>query len=178
MPSASFSVAIASSFIIQRKVFSSTETFGSGLRLSGELALQLAFILGQFIEQVRADGQAVAAGKGFDFSGAAEGGAHDDRLDVVRLVVVVDFTDGDDARIFLRRVVLAGRLLVPVEDAADEGRDQEHFGVGAGDRLGLAEEKRQVAVDAFLLQHFRSTDAFPGGSELDQDAVWPMPRSL
>jgi hypothetical protein len=34
-----------------------------------------------------------------------------------------------------------------------------------------AEEQRQVAVDAFLLQDLGGLDAFPGGGDLDQHAL-------
>ena len=79
--------------------------------------------------------------------------------------------DGDDAGIVGALVVLAGVFLVPVEDAADEGRDERDAGLGCGDGLVQAEEQRQVAVDAFLLQHFGGADALPGGGDLDEDAV-------
>jgi len=65
----------------------------------------------------------------------------------------------------------AGALLVPVEDATDEGGDQGHPGFGGSDRLGKAEEQRQVAVNALLLQDLGGFDAFPGGGDLDEDAI-------
>ena len=68
-------------------------------------------------------------------------------------------------------VVLAGVLLVPVEDASDEGRNERDAGVGRRDGLVQAEEQRKVAVDAFLLKDFGGADALPGGGDLDQDAV-------
>jgi hypothetical protein len=67
--------------------------------------------------------------------------------------------------------VLAGVFLVPVEDAADEGRNEGDAGLGRRDGLVQAEEQRQVAVDAFLLQDFGGADALPGGGDLDEDAV-------
>ena len=60
---------------------------------------------------------------------------------------------------------------MPVEDAADEGRDQEDAGLGAGDGLREREQQRQVAVDAFVLQQLGGADAFPGRGDLDQDAL-------
>ena len=70
-------------------------------------------------------------------------------------------------------VVLAGVFHVPVEDAANEGRDERD--VGLGRRNGLVQPKKQgqVAVDAFLLQHLGGADALPGGSDLDQNALAP-----
>ena len=65
----------------------------------------------------------------------------------------------------------AGRLLVPVVDAAHEGRDQLHPGLAAGHGLGKREQQRQVAVDAAPLQSLGSADAFPGAGDLDQHAV-------
>jgi len=41
------------------------------------------------------------------------------------------------------------------------------------DGLVQAEEQREIAVDAFLLQHFSGANAFPGGGDFDQDAVAP-----
>ena len=34
-----------------------------------------------------------------------------------------------------------------------------------------SEEQGEVAVDAFLLEDFRGADAFPGGGDLDEDAL-------
>ena len=76
-----------------------------------------------------------------------------------------------DAGIVGAGVVLAGVLLVPVEDAADEGRDQRDLGLGAGDGLVQAEEQGQVAVDAFLFELLGGLDALPGGGELDEHAL-------
>ena len=64
-------------------------------------------------------------------------------------------------RDLLRACSPAGRPCVPVEDAADEGRDQEHAGFGAGDGLGHGEEQRQVAVDAFASAAFRRRGCLP-----------------
>ncbi len=72
-------------------------------------------------------------------------------------MVVTDCTPGRP-----RLVVLAGVLLVPVENAPDEGRNQRHARLGAGDRLMQPKEQCQVAVNAFLLQNLGSLDAFPG----------------
>ena len=128
----------------------------------------VGFELGQ---QLGSDGQQIAAGQFLDLAGVAEARAHDLRLVAELLVVVVDRRDRLHAGIVGALVVLAGVLLVPVEDAADEGRDQRDLGFGAGDGLVQTEEQRHVAVDAFLLQFLGGLDAFPGGGELDQDAL-------
>jgi hypothetical protein len=65
----------------------------------------------------------------------------------------------------------AGRLLGPVVDAADEGRDQRDAGVAAGQRLAEGEQQREVAVDALALQFGRGLDALPGRGDLDQHAI-------
>ncbi len=117
-----------------------------------ELARQVGlggFELGQ---QLRGDGEQVAAGELSNLADVAEACAHDYGLVAKMLEVVVNPGDGFDARIVGALVVLAGVLFVPVEDAADEGRDQGDAGLGAGDGLVQAEEQRQVAVNAFLLQ--------------------------
>ncbi len=84
-----------------------------------------------------------------------------DRLVAEFLVVVVDLGHGVDAGIVGGSVVLAGVLLVPVEDAADERRDQGDLGLGAGDRLVQAEEQRQIAVDALFFEDPRRPGCLP-----------------
>ena len=68
-------------------------------------------------------------------------------------------------------MVAPGAGLVPIEDAAHEGGNQGDPRLGAGHRLGKAEQQGEVAVDAFLLQGFRRLDPFPGGGHLDQHPV-------
>ena len=77
-----------------------------------------------------------------------------------------------DARVVGRRDALEPLLLqVPVVDPADEGGDQGDAGLGAGDRLGEAEEQRQVAVDALFLEPLGGPDSLPGRGDLDQDPL-------
>ncbi len=77
-----------------------------------------------------------------------------------------------DAGVVGTVVVAAGLvLLVPVEDAADEGRDEGSLGFGGGDGLVDAEEEGHVAVDALFFEDLGGLDALPGGGELDEDAL-------
>jgi hypothetical protein len=58
----------------------------------------------------------------------------------VLLVVVEDGLDGLDTGVLLGGVVALVGGLVPVENAADEGGDQEGTGLGGGDGLDDGEE--------------------------------------
>lgn len=88
------------------------------------------------------------------------------------LVVVEDLLDGLNSGVLLAGVVTVGvLLLVPVEDSADEGRDQGDTSFGTGDGLAETEEQGQVAVDVLVfLQVSSGLDTFPGRSDLDQDS--------
>ena len=60
---------------------------------------------------------------------------------------------------------------VPVEDAADERRDEGGADRRGGNGLGETEQQRHVAVDALGLQDLRGLAALPGGRQLDEHAV-------
>jgi len=92
---------------------------------------------------------------------------------VVLLVVVEDALDGDDSRVVVAREVGAGVvLLVPVEDTTDEGGNEGDASLGASDGLAETEEEGQVAVDAVVaLELAGGLDTFPGGGDLDENAV-------
>ena len=142
--------------------------------LGGEGGVKLLWDRGGRVFQVgkpvRADGEKVAAGQLSDLADVAERGAHDLRVVAVLFVVVEDGADGSNARI--RVVCVEARLLlVPVEDTPDEGGDEPHVHLGARDGLAETEEERQVAVDAFLFENLGGLDAFPRGTQLDQDAL-------
>lgn len=138
-----------------------------GLELLGNRVGAVVHLL----EEVGGDGEVVAAGELGDLAEVAEGGAHDDGLVVVLLVVVEDLDDGLDTGVVLGGVLLLGVGLVPVEDTADEGRDEVGTGLGSGDGLGQGEHEGQVAVDAVLaLELVGGLDTLPGGSELDENA--------
>ena len=107
-----------------------------------------------------------------DLLDLAEARPHDLGLVAELLEVVVDPRHRRDARVLVGGDVRdAAFLLVPVVDAADERRDQRDPGLGAGDRLGEAEQQRQVAVDALVLELLGGPDALPGAGDLDQDAL-------
>lgn len=62
--------------------------------------------------------------------------------------------------------------LEPVEDAADEGGDEEGTSLGSSDSLRQREEQGQVGVNAVVaLQDLSRLDALPCGGDLDQDAL-------
>lgn len=64
---------------------------------------------------------------------------------------------------------MLGVGLVPVEDTADEGRDEESTGFSSGNRLGQREHESEVAVDAVLaLKLVGGLDTLPCRRELDQ----------
>ena len=65
--------------------------------------------------------------------------------------------------------IFSGVFLVPVENAANERRDEFNTAFCAGDRLSERKQEREVAVDALFLELFGGFDAFPGGSDFDQD---------
>ncbi len=131
-------------------------------------AWQLALGVSQLLQQVGTDGQAVAAGQLLDLAEIAEAGAHHHRLVAVGLVVAIDARDRLHAGILGAGVVAVLALLVPVVDAPDERRDEEHPGVGAGHRLGEGEQQGQVGLDALAFQNLGGADSFPGGGDLDQ----------
>jgi hypothetical protein len=62
--------------------------------------------------------------------------------------------------------------LVPIQDTADEGRDEESTGLSSSNGLDEREHEGQVAVDAVLgLQDVSGLDTLPGRGDLDENAV-------
>ncbi len=114
-----------------------------------QLTLNGAFAFGQLFQQRRGDGQAVTASQFQNFANVTEACAHHDGFIAVLLVILVDFADGNYARIFCRCVLfLVGVGFVPVEDTANERRNQEDARFGASASLSEGEQQRQVTVNA------------------------------
>lgn len=87
------------------------------------------------------------------------------------LVVVENGLDRLDTRVLFLLVLLLCSCLEPVEDAADEGGNEESTGLGGGNGLYLGEEESQVAVDlVLLLEDLHGLDTLVGGGNLDEDA--------
>ena len=79
---------------------------------------------------------------------------------------------GDHTGIFWAGIAIAAAaLFVPIEDPPHKGRDQGDAGLRAGDGLGEAKQKGEVAVDTFPFQLFSCANTFPGGGHLDQYPV-------
>ncbi len=179
MPSASFSVAIASSLSWKRKAASSiaTRSAGASCALSGDsLRSSLSLLSCSFCSRSGLIVSRSQPASSVIWLDGAEARAHHLGLVAELLVVRVDAAHRLHARI-VRAAVLglvpvgAGLLLVPVVDAPDERRDQLRAGFGAGGGLHEREQQGHVALDAFLLQHLGGADSFPGRGELDQHAL-------
>jgi hypothetical protein len=126
----------------------------------------------ELLKEVGGDGEVVAASELGDLTDVAEGGAHDNGLVAELLVVVEDLNDGLDTGVVGGVVLLLGVGLVPVEDTADEGRDEVGTGLGGGDGLGKGEHEGQVAVDAVLGGKLvGGLDTLPGRGELDENTL-------
>lgn len=109
------------------------------------------------------DCEVVTARKLGDLPSVPERSTHDDGLVSVLLVVVENVLHALDTRIFIRLVLLLGRSLVPVKNAANEGGNEESASLGSGNSLDLGEEKSQVAVDlVFALQLVGGLNALVG----------------
>lgn len=91
------------------------------------------------------------------------------------LVVVEDLLDALDTRVLLADelfVLVLRTSLVPVQDTADEGRDQSDTGLSASDGLAETEEEGEVAVDLLVtLELAGGLDAFPCRGDFDEDAL-------
>ena len=85
------------------------------------------------------------------------------------LVIGVDIAHRDHAGIGFGTVGAAAGFHMPVENAPDEGRDQEGPGRAASHGLNQRKQQCQVAVDALALEDFCRFDPFPGRGDLDQD---------
>lgn len=125
-----------------------------------------------FKELTYGDGEVIASSELSDLTRVTERGSHDNGLVAKLLVVLVDGLDRGDTGVGLLGVLLFLGSLVPVEDTADEGGDEESVGLGGTDGLGKGEEEGKVAVDAVVaLEDLGGLDTLPGGGDLDQDAV-------
>lgn len=118
------------------------------------------------------DGKVIASSQLGDLADATERSTHDDGLVVVLLVVIEDGLDAGHSWVLLLGVLLLVGSLEPIQDAADEGGDEEGVGLGGGDGLGEGEHEGQVAVDVvLLLEDLGGLDTLPGRGDLDQNAV-------
>jgi len=101
-----------------------------------------------------------------------ERGTHDDGPVSVLLVIVVDLADGLDTRVILVLVSRSGLvLLVPIQNTADEGRDEGNASLSASNSLAETEQEGEVAVDLIITLKFTSSlDTLPGGGDLDENA--------
>lgn len=101
-----------------------------------------------------------------------ERSTHDDSPVSVLLVVIEDLADGLNTRILLVLVSGSGLvLLVPVQNTADEGRDEGDTGLSTSHSLAKAEQESEIAVDLVVAFEFTaSLDTLPGGSDLDENA--------
>jgi len=70
----------------------------------------------ELLEELGGDGEVVTTGELGDFADVSERSTHDNGVVTVLLVVVEDLLDRLDSWVGLGSVLLAGRLLVPVED--------------------------------------------------------------
>ena len=126
-----------------------------------------------FIEgrgQTNRDSQVITSGQLRDFSNVSETSSHHNGLVPEFLVVIEDLLNAFYARVFLRAVVLLIRGLVPVQDTANERRDEESTGLGCGNGLRKREHEGQIAVHLVLrLQDVGCLDTLPRRSQLDQD---------
>lgn len=118
------------------------------------------------------NGQVITASQLRDLAGVTEGSSHDDGLVPMLLVVVENALNGLDTGILLGAEVALVRSLVPVQDTADEGGDEESTSLSSSNGLDKGEHEGQVAVDAVLrLQDVGGLDTLPGGGDLDKNTV-------
>ena len=118
------------------------------------------------------NGEVITTSELSNLTSVSERSTHDNGLVAKLLVVVEDGLDGRDTRVSLLGVGLAGGLLEPIEDTANEGGDEEGIGLGGSDGLDGGEHEGQVGVDTMVaLENLSGLDTLPSGSDLDENAV-------
>ena len=101
------------------------------------------------------------------------------RLVTEFLVVIVNACYGGNSWILVGSYLCSAVLFpVPIVNPAyEKGGDESDARLGASHRLGKAEQKRQIAVDAFQFKDLRCPDSFPGTRSLDQNSIPQKPFS-
>src|SRR5262249_21318271 len=103
--------------------------------------IQSALGLLELIKKLRADCKQVASGKANDLIDVSETGPHHLGFVAIFFVVVVNASDGCNARVLVGRNFRAALLfLVPVVNASNERRDQSDSGLGTRDCLSETKE--------------------------------------
>src|ERR1019366_453633 len=126
----------------------------------------------ELIQKLRADGEQIAPCQTDDLVHIPEACSHHLRLVTEFLVVVVNARHGCNTRILVGSYLCSAVLFpVPIINPAYEGGDESDARLGASHRLGKAEQKRQIAVDAFQFKDLRCPDSFPGTRSLDQNSI-------
>mmetsp|Transcript_7486 Transcript_7486/g.16559 ORF Transcript_7486/g.16559 Transcript_7486/m.16559 type:complete len:275 (+) Transcript_7486:117-941(+) len=156
----------AKCFFVHVNLFNLHEGRLAGFQLFGNGNLRSR----EFVQQFGRNGQSVAAAQFRDLILITERGSHDNGVVSVLFVVVVDLSDTNDAGVLLGlESVNALGLFVIIKDASDKGADQGNSAISTGNSLGKTKNQSEVAGNAFLFQHFGGFDAFPCGSNLDQN---------
>ena len=162
------SPAVASSFF-----GTGEESFLSSSKRAGEMVRKSQpakdLISPVYVEMVRASH---ADQQGSTGTHITERGTHDDGPVSVLLVVVVDLADGLNTRVLFILVSGSGLvLLVPVQNTADEGRDEGDAGLSTSDSLAETEQESEIAVNLLVALEFASSlDTLPGRGDLDENA--------
>lgn len=126
----------------------------------------------QLLQETGRNGQKVDTSKLLDLARVSERGAHDNCLVSVLLVVVENALDRVHTRVLSGSVGLASGSLVPVQNAADKGRNQSGLGLGSSNGLNEREEQGKVDVNAVLsFELAGGLDTLVSGGNLDEDTV-------
>src|SRR5208337_3059479 len=143
----------------------------SGLHLI-EFALHSTFRVFELIQKLRADGEQIAPRQTDDLVDIPEACSHHLRLVTEFLVVIVNARHGCNTRILVGSYLCSTvPFPVPIVNPANEGGDESNARFGASYRLGKAEQKGQIAVDAFQFKDLRCPDSLPGTRNLDQNSI-------
>ena len=114
--------------------------------------------------------QIITSGKLRDLTNVSEASAHHNGLVSELLVVIEYLLNAFNSRVILGAVLLLVRCFVPVQNTANERRDQESASLSCGNGLGEGEHESQVAVHTVLrLQDMGCLNTLPCRSELDED---------
>jgi hypothetical protein len=118
------------------------------------------------------DCEIVDASQFSNLPNATEAGSHDNSLVSKLLVIVENVLHTLHAWVFTGRVSLAGAGLVPIENTANEWRNEECTGFSTSDGLDKREHEGEIAVDTmFGLKDLGGLDALVCRGNLDEHAV-------